>query len=162
MGSVIAGGNFWKGVRQGVITSGLNHVAHHVEQGISHLSTKASNKVGVLSDTEAVADRFGLGEEASTITNTRLDPTDPPKSWYKFIWTYISDNMISPVTVTMSYTANIVGGGIYGGVQLTVEGAPPGAKAELPWEMKIIRSRNGTFSLEPLPSSQDLKFEQDK
>ena len=24
----IAGGNFWAGVRQGLITSGLNHVAH--------------------------------------------------------------------------------------------------------------------------------------
>src|SRR5690606_26018360 len=26
--SSIAGGNFWKGVQQGVITSGLNHLAH--------------------------------------------------------------------------------------------------------------------------------------
>jgi hypothetical protein len=26
--SVIAGGNFWKGVRQGVIVAGLNHLAH--------------------------------------------------------------------------------------------------------------------------------------
>jgi RHS repeat-associated protein len=28
--SSIAGGNFWQGVRQGIITSGLNHVAHKV------------------------------------------------------------------------------------------------------------------------------------
>lgn len=28
IGASIAGGNFWKGVRQGLITSGLNHVAH--------------------------------------------------------------------------------------------------------------------------------------
>lgn len=28
LSSTIAGGNFWKGFRQGVITSGLNHVAH--------------------------------------------------------------------------------------------------------------------------------------
>lgn len=28
LSSTIAGGNFWKGFRQGIITSGLNHVAH--------------------------------------------------------------------------------------------------------------------------------------
>ncbi len=28
VGSVIAGGNFWKGVRQGLITAGLNHMMH--------------------------------------------------------------------------------------------------------------------------------------
>ncbi|MDR2121540.1 MAG: hypothetical protein LBP34_00305, partial [Flavobacteriaceae bacterium] len=33
--SVIAGGNFWKGVRQGVIVAGLNHLAHGIRNKIS-------------------------------------------------------------------------------------------------------------------------------
>lgn len=32
--STIAGGNFWAGARQGLITSGLNHVAHFVNNSI--------------------------------------------------------------------------------------------------------------------------------
>ncbi len=32
VGSVIAGGDFWKGIRQGIITSGLNHVGNHISQ----------------------------------------------------------------------------------------------------------------------------------
>ncbi len=32
--SSIAGGNFWAGVRQGLITSGLNHMMHMVAEGI--------------------------------------------------------------------------------------------------------------------------------
>jgi hypothetical protein len=34
LSSAIAGGSFWKGVREGIITSGLNHVAHMVVDGI--------------------------------------------------------------------------------------------------------------------------------
>lgn len=33
--SSIAGGSFWKGVREGLITSGLNHVAHMVKNYFS-------------------------------------------------------------------------------------------------------------------------------
>ena len=34
LGSVIGGGSFWSGVRQGIITSGLNHVMHAGLEGI--------------------------------------------------------------------------------------------------------------------------------
>ena len=34
LGSVIGGGSFWSGVRQGIITSGLNHVMHQGVAGI--------------------------------------------------------------------------------------------------------------------------------
>jgi hypothetical protein len=34
--SVIAGGNFWKGVRQGVIVAGLNHLAHGLQKAIQN------------------------------------------------------------------------------------------------------------------------------
>jgi hypothetical protein len=34
LGSVIGGGSFWSGVRQGIITSGLNHVLHQGVAGI--------------------------------------------------------------------------------------------------------------------------------
>ena len=34
IGSVIAGGNFWQGMRQGLITSGLNHAAHSIQKRI--------------------------------------------------------------------------------------------------------------------------------
>ncbi len=40
VGSVIAGGNFWKGVRQGLITAGLNHVAHHAKKGLENIKNK--------------------------------------------------------------------------------------------------------------------------
>ena len=33
--SSIAGGSFWKGVREGLITAGLNHVAHMVKDAFS-------------------------------------------------------------------------------------------------------------------------------
>ena len=32
LSSTIAGGNFWQGFRQGIITSGLNHVSHFVQE----------------------------------------------------------------------------------------------------------------------------------
>ena len=32
--SAIAGGNFWAGVRQGIITAGLNHLGNHVEEAL--------------------------------------------------------------------------------------------------------------------------------
>jgi hypothetical protein len=35
LGSVIGGGGFWSGVRQGIITSGLNHVMHAGLEGIA-------------------------------------------------------------------------------------------------------------------------------
>ncbi len=43
--SSIAGGNFWAGVRQGLITSGLNHVAHVVKTFIQKTNTLV---VGIL------------------------------------------------------------------------------------------------------------------
>ncbi|MGB6084374.1 MAG: hypothetical protein WBF63_09170 [Moheibacter sp.] len=36
--STIAGGSFWAGARQGLITSGLNHVAHSTIQRIKYNS----------------------------------------------------------------------------------------------------------------------------
>ena len=42
LSSSIAGGNFWAGVRQGLITSGLNHLAHEVASGLEEVSN--SNK----------------------------------------------------------------------------------------------------------------------
>lgn len=41
IGSTIAGGNFWSGVRQGLITTGLNHMAHAVAQKI-HINSNAN------------------------------------------------------------------------------------------------------------------------
>ncbi len=35
LSSELAGGNFWDGFRQGVITSGLNHLAHATADGLS-------------------------------------------------------------------------------------------------------------------------------
>ncbi|WP_445721377.1 hypothetical protein [Flavobacterium sp.] len=37
LGNTIAGGDFWSGVRQGIITSGLNHLAH---EGINKLEIR--------------------------------------------------------------------------------------------------------------------------
>ena len=41
----IAGGNFWAGVRQGLITSGLNHVAHSTLEGDDNGYDKDGNKI---------------------------------------------------------------------------------------------------------------------
>jgi hypothetical protein len=38
--SSIAGGNFWSGARQGVITSGLNHAVNHISEQIQRPSFK--------------------------------------------------------------------------------------------------------------------------
>ncbi|MBJ7880437.1 RHS repeat-associated core domain-containing protein [Gelidibacter salicanalis] len=43
VGSVIGGGNFWNGVRQGAISSGLNHTAHLIQQKTA--SSKLISKI---------------------------------------------------------------------------------------------------------------------
>lgn len=40
----ISGGNFWKGMRQGLITAGLNHVAHSVTNAIENSQFKRQIK----------------------------------------------------------------------------------------------------------------------
>ncbi|MGA9212529.1 hypothetical protein [Kaistella sp.] len=40
--STIAGGNFWQGMRQGLITSGLNHVAHLTTEFLQRNDTAAA------------------------------------------------------------------------------------------------------------------------
>ncbi len=34
LSSLIAGGNFWDGARQGIITAGLNHTFHEIAGGM--------------------------------------------------------------------------------------------------------------------------------
>ncbi len=148
VGSVIAGGNFWKGVRQGLITSGLNHMMHAAAKGIAHLSTKASNEVGVLSDTEAVADRFGLGEEASTITNTRLDPTDPPKSWLeKLIEIYIDSSTEPLVALEMGYYFTKGLGAIGAEVYTRVQNGESIQNIHIEMEMPVLDYKDGKFGI---------------
>ena len=43
--SSIAGGSFWKGVREGLITSGLNHVAHMAFNGIGSNDDSLEKKI---------------------------------------------------------------------------------------------------------------------
>jgi hypothetical protein len=44
LSSAIAGGNFWSGVREGLITAGLNHVVHSVVDGGGEGDPKKGNK----------------------------------------------------------------------------------------------------------------------
>jgi hypothetical protein len=50
LSSAIAGGKFWDGVKQGLITSGLNHLAHEVVSGIE--AEKKDSEVIVLEDSK--------------------------------------------------------------------------------------------------------------
>lgn len=58
IGATIAGGDFWKGLRQGLITAGLNHVAH---LGAAGLGGKKDSTLAVLEDTEGASDFGHMG-----------------------------------------------------------------------------------------------------
>ncbi|MVX34620.1 hypothetical protein [Myroides sp. LoEW2-1] len=63
--SNIAGGNFWKGMRQGVIVAGLNHMANHV---VGNSIQEMQNKYGYKNNGEV----FGSQEELETYINKNI------------------------------------------------------------------------------------------
>ena len=69
--STIAGGNFWAGARQGIITAGLNHVAHEIE--VNYIKNKIDKLLENMSAEEMIEKFMALkngtkitGEELST------------------------------------------------------------------------------------------------
>lgn len=73
--SSIAGGNFWAGARQGLITSGLNHVAHSIAQNSQKKQSWDSNGDGKLQKEEA-DDHWveGTGDDI-IVDNSKIDWT---------------------------------------------------------------------------------------
>ncbi|WP_027383288.1 RHS repeat-associated core domain-containing protein [Epilithonimonas caeni] len=76
--SSIAGGNFWQGFRQGLITAGLNHVAHMGAAGIEYLKYKSKLKealedAGYVNpeSTEAKFDERTIGELLTSVKMLR-------------------------------------------------------------------------------------------
>ncbi|WP_334124575.1 RHS repeat-associated core domain-containing protein [Empedobacter brevis] len=59
----VSGGNFWQGIRQGAITSGLNHIANHVKNSFKNY------ELGLLSDIEGASD---MGHGALYVGNDKV------------------------------------------------------------------------------------------
>ncbi|MDM1408104.1 hypothetical protein [Myroides sp. DF42-4-2] len=58
--STIAGGDFWQGMRQGLITSGLNHVLHMGADGLEQDKPKGRNSEGKLYGGDGSGDALDL------------------------------------------------------------------------------------------------------
>ena len=71
--SVIAGGNFWAGMRQGLITSGLNHAAHAGEKAMALSQAKKT----LIKELETDEDSKSMNEE-STNSQVQLSSNGCP------------------------------------------------------------------------------------
>jgi len=75
--STIAGGNFWAGARQGIITSGLNHVGHYVANSLmtskypTYTKEELRNRINAKYGGERAADERYAGY--TLITNDDLE-----------------------------------------------------------------------------------------
>lgn len=54
IGATIAGGDFWKGMRQGLITSGLNHLAHMIDSPFADYADGGKDKATVYIETDGL------------------------------------------------------------------------------------------------------------
>lgn len=74
VGSLLGGGNFWDGFKQGLITSGLNHAAHAITSELLYEEDNGSPKdpikktAGGISVSPSAAKIFGVGIEFGVLT----------------------------------------------------------------------------------------------
>lgn len=73
--ATIAGGNFWQGFRQGIITAGLNHVAHMVSNEFDRIgkTREEIRDVGVDPDAIAPNDNTSVDKLLTTKTLSELN-----------------------------------------------------------------------------------------
>ena len=99
--SSIAGGSFWKGVREGLITSGLNHVLHSL----------APNKNAVKRLNKELKDEFGADLDGKAdISQKTLNRIMKLKIFKKFF--KMSGSKVSVEFIDESYAPDSEGGGI--------------------------------------------------
>ncbi len=90
--SSIAGGNFWSGVRQGLITSGLNHAAHETVNKISEYfeQTKTLDELAKELFGDDYKEKYGvksfklsssIGKNGVKTSKGTHYSVSPPKEW---------------------------------------------------------------------------------
>ncbi len=135
VGSVIGGGDFWRGARQGIITSTLNHTYHYFQSKIEYNRLQKSKTVNLNSDSKAIMARFGL--------------TDPPtKSWWEKLGMYLIDSQ------TQKYVGLQMGGHFLLGLKdLSIEIATRISNGEsiqgihISREMPVLDYKNGKLGV---------------
>lgn len=101
--STIAGGNFWKGVKQGLITTGINHLAHKTadwmtaEMELKQVRQDESYDC-VLACSESAADKLGItfsknSKEYERVLNVAKKNNGVPANSMKRALTYLGFNV---------------------------------------------------------------------
>ncbi len=144
--STIAGGNFWSGARQGLITSGLNHVAHNV-------ATLGKSKLKPLSDhkndlNKVFDDRIIDINKDIAENQTKINDPNSRKGQIRRATRQNNDLNMQKTTVNiakgkLNYLLNKSHG--YS-LSTTTSGVPSGTKGTLKWgnnNKSIIITFNG-------------------